>query len=102
LLIIGGIAGMFGSALHIDCGKEIISLAVCDVIIGIGVWTVVRFVALKKQSAALLRSTKVFVWIMVYWGIFQLLCSLVYFTWQKSNFNALHLHLSSQHQLDQR
>lgn len=99
LLIIGGIAGIASCNMDIACNREVMILALTDIFIAGNVWWIIWLIAKKRQSASFLRSAKVFVWIMVYWGIFQLSCSLFYFAWQKSNFNAMHLHHRPQQEM---
>ena len=96
LMIAGGIAGILGGGVYADCGGETLLLGGCDIFIAVNVWWIIRLAALKKQSTSFLRSARIFVLIMVYWGIFQIGCSLFFLAWQKSSFNAFHLHCASQ------
>lgn len=90
LLIIDGIAMCFGSTIFTDAGHEVFILGVCDIFIALNVWWIVRFAAMRRQSVNILRTAKVFVLIMVCWGVLQLLFSLIQFSREKSSFSDRH------------
>ena len=76
LLIIGGIFSCFGIA----CGNNLCGvylLGGCDLALAILAWLIMRIAAKRKQSTGILKTAKVFVLIMVVWGIFQIGCSMI-------------------------
>ena len=90
LIIIGAVGVLLGMPLSTACGHEVILFGICDILLAVNVWWIIRWAAARKQSASLLKNSRIFVLIMVYWGIFQLGCCLVQLIWLKSGLHALH------------
>ena len=90
LLIIGTICSIAGMPLTAVPGQEAVLLGVCDILLALNAWWIIRFIAAKKQSASLLRSARVFALIMICWGIFQIFCSVVDYLWQFCRLDFLH------------
>lgn len=86
LAIIGGIGSLFGCPGQIVPGQEVFLLGICDLILAVTVWLVIRGISWKKQSTSMLRTAKIFTLIMVVWGAFQIGCSMMHFVWDRSGF----------------
>ena len=84
LLLADGIASCFGGGIQTGCVHYIYLLGICDLVLVTAFWGGVRFAASRKQSANILKTARVFVLIIVIWGIFQLFCSGLKFTLDKS------------------
>ena len=74
LLLADGIAACFNGAIPMDGSHHIYLLGICDIVLAAAVWCAVRFLAIRKQSARILRNARIFVMIIVIWGIFQICC----------------------------
>ena len=90
LFIIGALGALIGVPLAEACGQEVILFGICDLLLAVNAWWIIRLAATRKQSAALLRNSRIFVMILVYWGLFQLGCCLIQLIWSKSGLSALH------------
>ena len=90
LFILGTLGAAFGVPITDACGHEVILLGICDLLLAFSVWWMIRIAAARKQSASLLKNSRTFVLIMVYWGIFQLACCMIQLLWLKSGLNAVH------------
>lgn len=84
LLFADGIASCLGGGIQAEGVYYVYLLGICDLVLAAAVWGGVRFAAFKKQSGNILKTARVFVLIMVVWGIFQLFCSGLKFTLDKS------------------
>lgn len=85
LLIADGIASCFGGEIPADGVQYIYILGICDLVLAATAWSAVRFAAIRKQSGSILKTARVFVLIIFAWGIFQLFCSGLKFTLDRSN-----------------
>ena len=85
LLIADGIASCFGWQIPAEGVQYIYILGICDLVLASAVWGAVRFAAMKKQNNSILKTARVLVLIILVWGIFQLFCSGLKFTLDRSN-----------------
>ena len=90
LLVIGFFSRLAGCPLGIVPGQEAVLLGVCDLLLIVNIWWIVKITAVRKQSTAILKNTRTFIMIVVCWGIFQVGCSLVQMAWRYSGFDVLH------------
>lgn len=84
LIIVGGISSLTGNSFAIAHGYEAYYFGMIDIFLIVNVWWIIRLTAFKRQSAAFLRTTRVFVLIMVCWGVFQLTCGALHWAWKNS------------------
>lgn len=73
-------------------GWEAELLGVCDLLLGIAVWTFVR-ISGKTKGISFIRAAKMFVLIVVLWGVFQLGCTAALWLWQNGGFSSFNRHL---------
>ena len=73
-------------------GWEAELLGICDLLLGIVVWTYVR-ISGKIRGISFIRSAKMFVLIVVLWGVFQLGCTAALWLWQNGGFSSFNRHL---------
>ena len=73
-------------------GWEAELLGVCDILLGIAVWIYVRTSG-KKRELSFVRAAKMFVLIVVLWGVFQLGCTAALWLWQNGGFSSFNRHL---------
>jgi hypothetical protein len=85
LLLIDGIACCFGHSILPKVGQEVFAFGVCDILLALCSWGGVRLAAARNQRVSILRTGRIFVLIMVVWGVFQLGCSVVRFACSKSS-----------------
>ncbi len=90
LLIIGCFCRLIGCPVDAIPGQEAILLGICDLLLILNVWWIVRMIAARQQNAAILKNARTFILIMVCWGIFQIGCSVVQLAWKYSGFYVLH------------
>ncbi|MBE6364647.1 MAG: hypothetical protein E7053_02710 [Lentisphaerae bacterium] len=90
LLFIGCICRLLGCPVSAIPGQEAVLLGICDLILILNVWWIVRMMAVRKQSVSILKNARTFILIMVCWGVFQIGCSVVQMAWQYSGFHILH------------
>lgn len=93
LLVVGWLGLLFGVPVTVHPGQEAVWLGVCDILLVTNVWWIIKLIASRRQSPSILRTARVFVLIVVVWGIFQIGCSAVLVLWRKSGFTVLHSHL---------
>lgn len=93
LMVIGWGGLLIGAPVAVIPGEEAVLLGLCDIFLAFNVWWIVRLVAARRQSIVMLRTARVFVMIMVIWGIFQIGCSATLLLWRHSGFTMLHTHL---------
>ena len=90
LMLAGGIGALFGYPGHIVPGQEIWLLGICDLILAVNVWWIIRLISWHKQSTSMLRTAKNFTLIIVVWGAFQLGCTVMHMAWEHCGFSALY------------
>lgn len=71
-------------------GREAYLLGICNAVQIILVWVVITAVSFKKRRPSVLHTTKHFVRILVFWGIFQLGCCAARGLWENGGFASLH------------
>ena len=77
-----------------DCtGFEAELLGICNLVMAIGTWCYVRMRA-GRWSVQTVRNIRMFVLILVFWGVFQLGCSAVLWMWRHGGFSSFNRHLT--------
>lgn len=71
-------------------GNEALLLGGCDIALAATVWGLVIWLGWRRQSIKLVRSIRIFVLIMFYWGVIQLLCTGAAYLWQRGSYGGLH------------
>ena len=89
LMLIGGIGALFGCPGQVIPGQEVWILGICDLLLALNVWWIIRLISWRKQSTSMLRTAKNFVLVLVVWGAFQLVCSTLHIAWKHSGFTDL-------------
>lgn len=84
LLLADGIAGCFDLGIPMHGIRHIYLLGICDFVLATAVWSGVRFAAIRKQNARILRNARIFAMIIVIWGIFQIFCCWIKFSLDRS------------------
>lgn len=75
-------------------GLEAEVLGVCNFAMALILWFWVRLRA-KFWSVQTLKNIRTFVLLLVFWGMFQLGCCMVLWTWQNGGFSSFNRHLSN-------
>ena len=73
MLLAKGVEEICGFAWEF-AGLEVWFCMACDLIMAMSVWLLGRYLG-KKRSPVWLKNGRLFVMIMVYWGVFQLICT---------------------------
>ena len=73
-------------------GWEAELLGICDLLLGVAVWIFVR-ISGKNRGISFIRAAKMFVLIVVLWGVFQLGCTAALWLWQNGGFSSFNRHL---------
>lgn len=82
-IIVNLASSLFGCSITVTPGYEAWYFCACDLFMIVNLWWIMRLIAFKRQSAAVLRTAKVFIMIIVCWGIFQLTCGAFHWAWKK-------------------
>ena len=78
-----------------DCtGFEAEILGICNLAMALSGWLYVRLRG-SRWSVQTVRNIRMFVLIMVFWGVFQLGCSAVLWMWQHGGFSSFNRHLAT-------
>ena len=73
-------------------GWEAELLGVCDLLLGTAVWIYVRMRG-NLKGLGFIKTARMFVLIVVLWGVFQLGCSAALWLWQNGGFSSFNRHL---------
>ena len=70
--------------------REALLLGACDLMVLGITWVVMRFYILKRFGAEPLRITMIFLRLIFFWGLFQLMCFVAVKNWSDGKVNPLH------------
>ena len=73
-------------------GWEAELLGVCDLLLGAAVWIFVRMRG-AVRGLGFIKAARMFVLIVVLWGVFQLACTGALWLWQNGGFSSFNRHL---------
>ena len=73
-------------------GFEAELLGICNLVMAIGTWCYVRLRA-GRWSVQTVRNIRMFVLILLFWGVFQLGCSAALWMWRHGGFSSFNRHL---------
>ncbi|MBR2345120.1 MAG: hypothetical protein IKA71_04975 [Lentisphaeria bacterium] len=76
-------------------GNEAYWLGACNLIQVFLVWAILSLIAFKSKRPMLLRNAVYFIRILVFWGVFQLVCCAGRGLWENGGFMSLHHDTSS-------
>ena len=92
--IIEFIARLFGvEGETIECftrNREALLLGICNLCVLTAFWGVMRFYILKRFGTSPLRTAMIFLRLIFFWGLFQLLCFIAVKNWSDGKVNPLH------------
>ena len=70
--------------------REALLLGTCDLLVLGATWAVMRFYILKRFGPEPLRITMIFLRLIFFWGLFQLMCFIAVKNWSDGKVNPLH------------
>jgi hypothetical protein len=85
------LAGVDGETIsHFTRNREALLLGSCNLLV-LGIfWGVMRFYILKRYGTQPLRTAMIFLRLIFFWGLFQLLCFIAVKNWSDGKVNPLH------------
>lgn len=73
-------------------GFEAELLGICDLLLGVVVWLIIRMRG-RDKGVSYINAARTFVLIIVFWGVFQLGCSAALWMWRNGGFSSFNRHL---------
>lgn len=70
--------------------REALLLGSCNLLVLTAFWGVMRFYVLKRFGTSPLRTAMIFLRLIFFWGLFQLLCFIAVKNWSDGKVNPLH------------
>ena len=89
LWLAGGVAWCMGTKISF-VGHEAFMLGIFDIAQALVVWLLVTVFTFKLRRPSIPRNARCFVRIVIFWGLFQLVCCAAFGLWEHGGLAALH------------
>ena len=85
------LAGIEGGTIeNFTRNREALLLGICNLSVLAACWGIMRFYILKRYGSEPLRIAVIFLRLIFFWGVFQLLCFIAVKNWSDGKVNPLH------------
>ena len=94
-------AGVCAMAFNFDlnawfAGREAIILGGIDAAMAVVIWLVITMISFRKRRAVIPHTARNFVRMLIFWGLFQLICGAMLGLWEHCGLSGLHRETQSE------